>query len=66
MITKLTQNYRSHKDLLVVPNDLFYHGDLVACAPYHVQNAFIGWRELPNLFFPMIFHGIVGQVREFQ
>jgi len=60
VITKLIQNYRSHEDLLSVPNELFYDGELVASAPRDVQDAFIGWSELPNPHFPLIFKGIVG------
>lgn len=66
VITKLIQNYRSHEDLLCVPNELFYDGDLVARAPLDVQNAFIGWSELPKSDFPLIFNGIVGQVMNFE
>jgi superfamily I DNA and/or RNA helicase len=62
VITKLIQNYRSHEDILRIPNELFYNGDLVASAPRDVQDAFIGWSELPNYDFPLIFKGIVGQV----
>ena len=64
VITKLIRNYRSHKDLLCVPNELFYDGELVARAPLAVQNAFVGWSVLPKFDFPLIFDGIVGQVTE--
>lgn len=33
MVTKLIRNYRSHPLILQLPNELFYHNAMVACAP---------------------------------
>ncbi len=39
-IVKLVNNYRSHRELLVVPNELFYDNELVPTAPSDLQNMF--------------------------
>ncbi|RHY23428.1 hypothetical protein DYB32_009204, partial [Aphanomyces invadans] len=58
--TKLVRNYRSHRDILSVPNELFYDGDLVACAPTSMTHSLLEWPSLPNRSVPLLFHGISG------
>ncbi|KAF7656034.1 hypothetical protein LDENG_00046930 [Lucifuga dentata] len=59
-ITKLLQNYRSHPAILEIPNELFYGGELQACADEKLCNTFCGWEYLPKKDFPVIFHGVIG------
>ncbi|OQR95699.1 RNA helicase [Thraustotheca clavata] len=61
--TKLLRNYRSHQDILKVPNALFYEDELTYHAPSTV-NSFLGWRQLPNKSCPLIFHGITGSEQQ--
>lgn len=56
-ITFLTKNYRSHKSILDVPNELFYGSRLVACAPPEITDLFIGSdilisKECPIIIIP--------------
>ena len=64
VITKLVRNYRSHSDILALPNKLFYEGHLEASKlgtdPYRRSHTLTEWSELPAKGFPMIFHGIHG------
>ncbi len=60
-ITKLLENYRSHEDLLTISNELFYHSELLACAPSEQQNLLLSYNELPNPSVPLIFVGTAGQ-----
>ena len=60
-ITQLVNNYRSHPDLLKVPNRLFYDGSLVPCAAQELQMHCSFWEGLVKSRIPLIFHGIVGQ-----
>uniref|UniRef100_A0A667Y207 RNA helicase n=1 Tax=Myripristis murdjan TaxID=586833 RepID=A0A667Y207_9TELE len=57
-ITKLRKNYRSHPDILKIPNELFYDGELEPCADKETIS--FDWEGLPNKHFPVIFHGVVG------
>jgi len=61
VITKLTHNYRSHPDILHPASALFYDNELVASADVALRESLIGWEELPNKKFPIIFHGIIGK-----
>ncbi|KAL5541531.1 hypothetical protein UlMin_009241 [Ulmus minor] len=58
-VTKLIRNYRSHTEILSLPSQLFYNGQLVACkdnqAPFMEKVNF-----LPNREFPLLFYGIQG------
>ena len=60
-ITKLLDNYRSHAELLTVPNKLFYHSELVPCAAEAQQNLLLGFKQLPNPAVPFVFIGTDGQ-----
>ncbi|RHY04364.1 hypothetical protein DYB25_003123 [Aphanomyces astaci] len=58
--TKLVRNYRSHPDILAVPNAQFYDGDLVPSAPTSVTHSLLTWPHLPNPSVPLVFHGVAG------
>ncbi|XP_033825188.1 putative helicase mov-10-B.1 [Periophthalmus magnuspinnatus] len=58
-VTKLLRNYRSHPAILEIPNELFYDGELQACADEQ-RNFYCNWEYLPKMNFPVIFHGVTG------
>ncbi|MEW5312365.1 MAG: hypothetical protein WDW38_004006 [Sanguina aurantia] len=60
-ITKLLKNYRSHPDILSLPSLLFYSNELLASADPLITNSMLGWEELPNKTFPLLFHAVVGE-----
>ena len=65
ILTKLLNNYRSHPEILVVPNRCFYKNELEACADELERTSLCHWEELPKKGFPIIFHGVYGEdVRE--
>ena len=65
ILTKLLNNYRSHPEILVVPNRCFYNNELEACADELERTSLCHWEELPKKGFPIIFHGVYGEdVRE--
>ncbi|XP_041457695.1 putative helicase MOV-10 [Lytechinus variegatus] len=61
ILTKLLQNYRSHPDILKLPNEMFYDKELKVFADELVRESFCRWDELPKQGFPIIFHGVEGQ-----
>ena len=66
VITKLVRNYRSHPDILDLPNKLFYDGHLQTCQDneseaYLRSYSLAQWSELPVQGFPLIFNGIEGK-----
>ena len=61
IMTKLLRNFRSHAELLRLPNQLFYDNELSACANPMLANSCLDWERLPNPRVPMIFHGIEGK-----
>ena len=61
ILTKLLNNYRSHPDILVVPNSSFYEGELVPCADEMERSSLCHWTELPKKGFPIIFYGVIGK-----
>ncbi|KAF6041478.1 MOV10 [Bugula neritina] len=63
-VTKLLQNFRSHPDILKVPNQLFYDNELQVFADPLQRERFCRWEGLPTKDFPMIFHGIVGEEKQ--
>uniref|UniRef100_A0A9J7XRF5 RNA helicase n=2 Tax=Cyprinus carpio TaxID=7962 RepID=A0A9J7XRF5_CYPCA len=60
-VTKLLQNYRSHPSILKIPNEMFYDGELVACADEMISHQYCMWEHLPKRGFPVIFHGVIGK-----
>ena len=59
--TKLVRNYRSHFDILSLPNRLFYEGHLLASADPARSHSHADWEELPAPGFPLIFHAVEGK-----
>lgn len=60
-VTKLVLNYRSHPDILSVPNELFYDNELQAKADEMVTHAYCNWEKLPKQNFPILFHHVLGK-----
>jgi len=61
VITKLLNNYRSHKDIMQVPNECFYENELKECADEYIKKSLCDWEHLPKQNFPVIFHGVNGR-----
>uniref|UniRef100_A0A8C4RNU4 RNA helicase n=1 Tax=Erpetoichthys calabaricus TaxID=27687 RepID=A0A8C4RNU4_ERPCA len=60
-VTKLLRNYRSHPDILNIPNGLFYEDELQVFADEIIRNSYCSWEHLPKPGFPVIFKGVMGQ-----
>ncbi|KAG8911322.1 hypothetical protein FRC01_005776 [Tulasnella sp. 417] len=58
---KLIKNWRSHPAIIDFPNQKFYEGELEACADPVLSSLAVGWDQLPNPKYPIIFHAIKGQ-----
>ena len=64
-IVKLVNGYRCHKDIIEIPNRLFYNYDIIPSAGVKICNNYIGWKHLPNPKFPLIWHNCEGEnIRE--
>ncbi|XP_077506018.1 putative helicase MOV-10 isoform X2 [Amblyomma americanum] len=61
MMTKLLRNFRSHGDLLHVPNEMFYNSELQAYADEATSKSMLLWEELPTKGVPLLFHGVSGR-----
>eukprot|EP00117_Sycon_ciliatum_P045094 scpid24971/ scgid32453/ Putative helicase mov-10-B.1 len=67
VLTKLVNNYRSHPDILKIPNELFYDSELIPCADELVRERLCKWTSLPPKTSirggsgPIIFHGVLGK-----
>lgn len=61
LLVKLIRNYRSHPEILRIPNELFYDSELEPHADKVLRESLCSWEELPAKGFPMIFHGVVGK-----
>uniref|UniRef100_A0A8D3CYH4 RNA helicase n=1 Tax=Scophthalmus maximus TaxID=52904 RepID=A0A8D3CYH4_SCOMX len=59
-VTKLLCNYRSHPAILKIPNELFYDKELQCHADEILRNSYCSWAHLPQIGFPLIFHGVTG------
>ncbi|XP_052781823.1 putative helicase MOV-10 [Mya arenaria] len=60
VVTKLLNNYRSHPDILKLPNELFYESELKPCASID-REKLCQWAKLPVKGFPVLFHGVAGE-----
>jgi putative helicase MOV10L1 len=60
-VIKLNECYRCHPDILRIPNELFYNGDLLPSAELMLTTSLLGWKDLPNPNVPLLFHGIQGE-----
>ncbi|XP_059806288.1 putative helicase MOV-10 [Hypanus sabinus] len=60
-VTKLLRNYRSHREILKIPNELFYDEELQNHADPIISSSYCHWEHLPKQDFPIIFHGVLGQ-----
>lgn len=45
-VTKLLKNFRSHPEILEVPNQRFYKFELQPCADKHAREKFCGWKVI--------------------
>ncbi|GFG34137.1 hypothetical protein Cfor_08140 [Coptotermes formosanus] len=61
VLTKLVQNFRSHKTILALPNSKFYDNELQACGDPALTSLACNWEGLPRKGFPLIFHGVKGK-----
>ncbi|CAH0778069.1 unnamed protein product [Bemisia tabaci] len=61
VITKLVQNHRSHGAVIEVSNILFYDNELKVNGDKNIINMAVGWSQLPNKNYPVIFHGVKGE-----
>ena len=61
VLTKLTRNYRSHPDILELPNALFYDGELEAAADQFQSRSLEQWEHLPTPGVPLKFIGVQGK-----
>ena len=65
VLTKLVNNYRSHPQILELPNLLFYNNELVPCVNPSNQSTLSNWEHAPNTSCPLIFCGVEGRdIRE--
>ncbi len=58
-VTKLVSSYRAHPSLLRLYSDIFYHGELEACADPSLTHVLCDWELLPTKGFPLVFHGVL-------
>ena len=61
LVVKLVRNYRSHPEILRIPNESFYLGELEPHADTLARESLCQWSELQTKGFPIIFRGIVGK-----
>lgn len=61
LLTKLLKNFRSHKDIIEVPNRLFYDRELQAQGDELITHCMTEWEQLPRRGCPLIFHGVSGR-----
>ena len=60
-MTKLVINYRSHPEILRLPNRMFYDDELVPSANPLVARSLEAWEHLLAPGFPIVFHGVDGR-----
>ncbi|XP_053668330.1 putative helicase mov-10-B.1 [Anopheles marshallii] len=64
MVTKLLDNYRSHRALFRYSNEQFYESELRAKGAPAITSWAVNWQRLPNPNFPMIFHSVIGHMKQ--
>jgi helicase MOV-10 len=61
LVTLLVQNYRSHPNILELPNAMFYDNKLVASGEVLSTHSMVNWEHLPKNGFPIIFDSVEGK-----
>ncbi|KAK3042186.1 hypothetical protein RJ639_001306 [Escallonia herrerae] len=60
-VTKLVRSYRCHPEILHLPSELFYQGELISCKKDDDRSSSMTSIDLlPNKDFPVLFIGIQG------
>ena len=59
----LRRNYRCHPSMLFLASHYFYNDQLIAAADAAVTNSVLGWSDLANPDFPVMFVGVDGPDR---
>lgn len=60
LVTLLVRNYRSHPNILSLPNKMFYDNKLIPCGDKLSTHSMATWEHLPKRGFPLIFHAVEG------
>mmetsp|Transcript_14375 Transcript_14375/g.34797 ORF Transcript_14375/g.34797 Transcript_14375/m.34797 type:complete len:889 (-) Transcript_14375:41-2707(-) len=60
LVTELVDSYRSHPDILQLPNEHFYDSRLRAMASRETSHSLVNWEHLPRVGFPLVFEGVDG------
>jgi hypothetical protein len=61
LVTLLVNNYRSHHQILKLPNEMFYRNELVANGDIFQTHSMTTWEHLPTKGFPIVFHAVDGE-----
>jgi superfamily I DNA and/or RNA helicase len=61
LLTKLVRNYRSHPNLIKIPNEKFYDNELECCGEQMTTHNLCKWEHLPEKGFPILFHSMTGE-----
>lgn len=61
LLSKLVKNFRSHPQIIQMSNDMFYDGDLIACASHNQSYSYVNWKELPVKGIPIMFDAVIGK-----
>jgi helicase MOV-10 len=61
LVTLLVDNYRSHPDILKLPNEMFYRNELIPRGDKFTTHSMTKWEHLPVPNFPIIFHAVDGE-----
>lgn len=61
LVTLLVNNYRSHHQILKLPNEMFYRNQLIANGDIFQTHSMTTWEHLPTKGFPIVFHAVDGE-----
>jgi helicase MOV-10 len=61
LLTKLVRNYRSHPEIIKLPNELFYDNELEVHGDKLSTHSLARWEHLPTEGFPILFHAVHGE-----